>query len=136
MAQGRRALRKIGTGGIASLGLMSPFGWRIRSLAWRGTSLPAGERRSETRLPIDDPAIVTILQVASHPHLECRILETSKSGLRLGLPVPLEPGVLIQIRQKATITMAEVRYCIPAGGGFHIGARILSTMSAPHGVPS
>ena len=88
-----------------------------------GTSLRAGERRSETRLPIDDPAIVTILQVASHPHIEGYVLNTSKSGLRLGLPVPLEPGALIQIRRKGAITMAEVRYAVPAGKRFTLVPR-------------
>jgi hypothetical protein len=91
--------------------------------------LPAGERRSETRFPADDPAVVTILQVDARPHIEGHILNTAKNGMRLGLPVALEPGVLIQIRRKGAITMAEVRYCIPVGSGFHIGARILSTMS-------
>jgi len=98
--------------------------------------LPFGERRSETRFPADDSAIVTILQGVSHPRLECRILNTSKDGLHLRLPVPIEPGALIQVRQKGAITMAEVRYCIPAGSGFHIGARILSTMSARQDLPT
>jgi PilZ domain len=91
--------------------------------------LPTRERRSETRVPTDDPAVVTILQPGSHPRLECQILNTSKNGVRLGLAVPLEPGVLIQIRLREVITMAEVRYCIPKGNVFQVGARILSTMS-------
>ena len=93
-------------------------------------ALPARERLSEPRVPTDDPAVITILHADSHPHLEGRILNTSKNGLRLSLGVPLDPGVLIQIRRKEVITMAEVRYCIPADSGFRIGARILSTMSS------
>ena len=91
--------------------------------------------QSEVRFPPDDQAVVTILQVDTHPRLEA-IVDTAQNGVRLGLPVALEPGVLIQIRRKGGITMAEVRYCIPVGSGFHIGARILSTMSAGQGVPS
>ena len=94
------------------------------------------ERRSEPRVPSNDAAVVTILHPGSHPHLECRILNTSQSGLRIGLAVPIEPGMLIQIRVKQVITMAEVRYCIPAVGGFHAGAKILSTMSARANAPS
>lgn len=93
--------------------------------------MPSGERRSETRFPADDPALITILQVDSHPRLEGQVLDTAQNGMRLRLSIALEPGVLIQIRGKGAITMAEVRYCIPAGSGFHIGARILSTMAAP-----
>jgi len=95
-----------------------------------------GERRFEARVPADEPAVVTILQGDSHPHLEGQVLDTAQNGMRLGLPVPLEPGVLIQIRRKGAITMAEVRYCIPAGSGFHIGARILSTMSPSQDPPT
>ena len=98
--------------------------------------MPARERRSETRVPADDPAIVTILQSGSHPHVECRILNTSKNGVRIELAVGVDPGMLIQIRLREVITMAEVRYCIPAGSGFRVGARILSTMSARQDVPS
>ena len=97
--------------------------------------MPARERRSETRVLTDESAIVTILQPGSHPHRECRILNTSKNGLGLGLAVALEPGALIQIRLQEVITMAEVRYCIPVGNIFHIGARILSTMSSRENVP-
>lgn len=68
---------------------MSPLGSRIRSLLWRGTSLPAGERRSETRFPADDAAVVTILQVDARPHIEGHVLNTAINGMRLGLPVPL-----------------------------------------------
>ena len=98
--------------------------------------MPAPERRSETRVPADVPAVVTILQGDSHPHLDCRILNTTRNGLRLGLGVALEPGVLIQIRLKGAITMAEVRYCVPVVSGFHIGARILSTMFARQDLPT
>ena len=86
------------------------------------------ERRSETRFPADDSATVTILHGALHPHIEGHIVNTSKNGLHLTLPVPLEPGALIQVRLKDSITMAEVRYSVPADNGFHIGAKILSTM--------
>ena len=95
----------------------------------------ARERRSEARVPTDDPAVATILQPGSHPHLECRILNTSKKGLRIALAVALEPGVLIQIRLNEVITMAEVRYCVAAGDSFHVGARILSAMSSRQGAP-
>src|SRR6266513_1572879 len=107
---------------------MSSLGDRLRLSVMEGTFLPPRERRSETRLPTDDSAVVTILQAESRPRLECHILDASKNGLRLKLGVPLEPGGLIQIRQKSAITMAEVRYCTQAGNGFHVGAKILSTI--------
>jgi hypothetical protein len=98
--------------------------------------LPARERRSEPRVPADAPAVVTILLPGSHPHVEGRILDTSKNGVRIELAVPVDPGTLIQIRLKETIAMAEVRYCVPAGSGFRIGARIVSTMSSRASAPS
>ena len=92
--------------------------------------MPAEARRSEARLPNDEGAVITVLQADLHPRLECHVLDRSKTGMRLGLPVALEPGALIQIRQQVAITMAEVRYCVPVGDSFHISARILSTMAS------
>jgi PilZ domain len=98
--------------------------------------LPARDRRSEPRVPTDDPAVITILLPGSHTRLEGRILNTSKNGARIELPVPVDPGVLIQMRLKDVIAMAEVRYCVPAGCGYRIGARIVSTMSSRANAPS
>jgi hypothetical protein len=51
-------------------------------------------------------------------------------GARIELTAPVDPGLLNQLRLKDVIAMAEVRYCVPAGSGFRIGARIVSTMSS------
>ena len=106
--------------------LMSPFGHGMRYLTW-GTPRLFQERRSKVRRPADELATVTPLQPSSrHPALEGRLLNESTHGVQLALSVALESGIPIRIRLRDYVLMAEVRYCIPVGDEFRVGARILS----------
>jgi PilZ domain-containing protein len=81
-------------------------------------------RRLETRFPTDESAKMRVLRPLSGSGSEVRILDISKGGLKLQVPDPLHPGMLVQVRMKTAIALAEVRYCVPAGLGFHAGVSL------------
>jgi len=89
---------------------------------------PSEDRRSEVRFATNDPAAITILQPGNPTHVDGRILDISKSGLRLRLSVALQVGQLIQVRVKGFIALAEVRYCRAISESFDVGTRILDAL--------
>jgi hypothetical protein len=66
------------------------------------------QRRREPRFP-SDPVPATI-QTTSGTHLG-RVLDISRSGMRLELPVALPPLAEITVRFGTTLAAGEVRYC-------------------------
>jgi hypothetical protein len=64
-------------------------------------------------------------------HLDVRVLDVSKGGLKLRVPKFLDRGTLIQVHlrgleeagllQEDLMAVAEVRHCAVAGDGFEIG---------------
>jgi hypothetical protein len=57
------------------------------------------------------------------PSTQIRVLDISRSGLKISVPEPLAPGTVIQIHMKAAVAFAEVRFCAPQGEEFHAGVR-------------
>jgi c-di-GMP-binding flagellar brake protein YcgR len=92
------------------------------------------ERRRDVRVPLDAPIWLRILNSesdASAPHIEGRILNISKRGMKLRLPSALEPGMPVQARMGGKIIMAEVRYCLPHNAEFHVGIEIQDVFPIP-----
>ena len=85
---------------------------------------PSSNRRSETRFPTDERAKMKVLRPLGDTGSEVRVLDISKGGLKLEVSALLHPGMLVQVRMKSAIALAEVRYCIPAAMGFHAGLRL------------
>ena len=83
----------------------------------------AKERRREVRSRVDAPATRQKLDPGSPDRSDIRVLDVSKSGLRLGVPELIEPGTMVQIRLKNTVALGEVRYCCPVGDRFHVGVQ-------------
>jgi len=82
------------------------------------------DRRREARHPCNEPAEVRILSGDSEP-LVGRVLDVSRSGLRLEIARALITDVAIQVvLPKEAIVFGRVRYCRPAGEGFHAGVYI------------
>jgi hypothetical protein len=80
------------------------------------------ERRKEVRVATHETAHMKVLQPLGATR-EIRVLDISRSGLKISLPEMLLPGTVIQIRLKAAVAFAEVRYCTPCHGEFHAGVR-------------
>ena len=90
----------------------------------------APDRRKEIRVPMDAPVWLRILGEPS-PVIEGRIANVSKRGMKLLLPQALSPGVTLQLRIGGKSIMAEVRYCLPRAGEFHIGVEIQDVFPIP-----
>ena len=80
------------------------------------------ERRLEVRIATDEPARMKVLQPLG-PAIEIRVLDVSRSGLKISVPEMLAPGTVIQIHMKTAIAFAEVRYVSPCGDDLHAGVR-------------
>ena len=81
------------------------------------------ERRVEARYPTNDNAEVEVLP-GPGPVLDGRVLDVSRSGLRVALPVAVRKAAQLKIRLQHAVIFGEVRYCRSASGGFHVGVLI------------
>ena len=82
------------------------------------------EKRKSPRVATDDPAVLTVLKPEQPSRLKIRIVDASKEGLRLLVPRELMRGMIVQVHVHGFFILAEVRYCIAAGEGFHAGVQI------------
>jgi len=81
-------------------------------------------RRDETRFPTNERAKMRVLRPLAPNGMEVQVLDISRGGLKIQVSELLQPGMLVQVRLKSAIALAEVRYCIPAGLGYHAGLRL------------
>lgn len=91
------------------------------------------ERRREPRFPADR---LTMFQVDGGNDRErtlCRILDVSRSGMRVRTQSSLQPGTKIRVTLREMFAFAQVRYSIPADGGFDHGIQVyeVHSVSAP-----
>jgi hypothetical protein len=89
------------------------------------------EKRSEIRIATNDSGFVRIMGLEVGPRLEARILEASKSGMKIEIGVPIAPAARIQVLLKDISAFAEVRYCRPIGETFQIGVRVVDLVRLP-----
>ena len=82
------------------------------------------EKRSEPRVPTDDPASMRILHPFMAERFAIRVLDVSKNGLKLSSPIRLRPGMLVLVRIRNIIAMGEVRHGAEVGGEFHAGVHL------------
>ena len=102
-----------------------------------GQWIPAGndeyagpERRRGRRVATDDPAVLTVLDPRQSRRIKMRIVDASKEGLKLLVPIELVRGAVVQIHVRDLFIMAEVRYCLPAGPTFQVGVQIQDVFPA------
>ncbi len=98
--------------------------WKSPPAQGRSEQASAADRRCEERFNLDELASMKVLQPLSADGCKVRVLEISKSGLKLSVPEPLQPGMIVQVRLKTAIALAEVRYCLATESGFHAGLRL------------
>jgi PAS domain S-box-containing protein len=91
-----------------------------------GVQPTPSERRREIRRAADGSALMRILRPFSLLPLEVQLLNLSKGGLKVRTSQSLDFGAIVQINRMNTVTIAEVRYCIPDGNHFHAGLKIIS----------
>lgn len=94
---------------------------------WRRGHLrsPSGrDRRTDIRIPTDEPAIVSLPLPEGIERVEVRVLDVSRSGLRIALNRKLNQGAMVMVHLRDTDVMAEVRYTRPYGEQHHIGLHV------------
>jgi PilZ domain len=88
------------------------------------------ERRRDARYPTNDPAEVEVLHV-NIQRLAARILDVSRSGLRVGIDERIGHRSQVKIRLPGQMVIfGEVRYCRCVGLGFHAGVLISQVLQA------
>jgi hypothetical protein len=90
----------------------------------RSYGLSPDDRRRDHRFRVDDPVLVQNIDPVSDVVLAGRILDLSRSGLQLSLPVMALPGTLMKLRLSKCFVFAEVRRCTQVGNEFRIGLSI------------
>jgi hypothetical protein len=82
------------------------------------------DQRREPRIATDQTGSMRILSPLTTNRENVRILDVSKSGMKVRVPSPVAMGAIVQVRVKNTHVLGEVRYCIEADEGFDIGLLI------------
>jgi hypothetical protein len=91
---------------------------------WRKGHLRAPdlrERRRDIRIPTNEAVEISV----GPTRLEARIVDVSRSGLRLTLNWSLTSATLVTVHLREAEVTAEVRYCCAADGIYHAGLQIV-----------
>jgi predicted naringenin-chalcone synthase len=86
------------------------------------------ERRSELRTIVNEPAILQSLSPLLLESFDVQVVDVSKGGISVQLSRHLPAQSEVKIRRGAAILFGEVRYCVPARGGFRAGIKIKETI--------
>ncbi|HEX6894588.1 MAG TPA: PilZ domain-containing protein [Bryobacteraceae bacterium] len=88
------------------------------------TSTTLADRRREARYPCNKAVQVRNL-TQNEARLSARIIEISRSGLRLELPAPVTKGSQVEIlMSKEVAIFGKVRHCRAVGEKYHAGVQI------------
>ena len=97
---------------------------RLADLAHRQSLISGSEKRNEPRFATESVGVLQVLRPLSFERLQGRIINVSKSGLALHIPIQLAPATLVQLRVGTMIVLGEVRHCERSGNEFRIGLRL------------
>jgi Putative zinc-finger len=83
------------------------------------------DRRTEPRFYLSDVVFLRSLSPALPDRWPVQIIDVSKSGLGLLVPLRLSPGVVVQIQSGTTFALGEVRHSRQISENkFHTGVRL------------
>jgi PAS domain S-box-containing protein len=85
---------------------------------------PRAERRAHPRFATDEIASLEMVRPFSPFPRDARVVDISRSGLKLRTAEPLDPGMIVKLHFKDRVVPAEVRYCIPVARDFYVGVKI------------
>jgi hypothetical protein len=91
------------------------------------------ERRREHRIATNGTAWMQVLNPPLDEHLEVRILDVSKHGVRLSGTACLCRGTLLRLNMHGLIIFGEVRYCVQVGKDFQAGVQLDDVLPLPIG---
>jgi hypothetical protein len=88
-----------------------------------------GEQRREQRIPTNEQARMRLLSPFSSDTFEIRVLNVSRSGLKVSVPFQLQSAVVVQVFNNHSIILGEVRYCVLSDAEHHAGIQIRDVVS-------
>src|SRR6202140_3512321 len=105
--------------------LKSPEGPAVPMSESKGPALRRAaaliERRWEPRYTTNDPAVVKVLP-AGTTHASGLVLDISRFGLRVQLPMSLDKGMEVKVTMPlGVVVVGQVRYCRPVDSAFQVG---------------
>jgi hypothetical protein len=89
------------------------------------------DRRSETRTPVDLPALLRVAD--SRTIIPTRVVDLSTRGLGLELPLAIPVGSTVFVDLKAGTAVGEVRHCNKILEKFRAGVRMREFVLPPNG---
>ena len=99
-----------------------------QQVQWDQPSRPCGapsERRGETLYATNDSVEILLLEAHGGPPVKGRVLDVSRSGLRLELPTPIRTGLRLKmVLPDRTIIFGETHYCRHESTLYHVGIAI------------
>jgi hypothetical protein len=109
---------------IVKLSKANQFLSELPGLSAKQASHDGKDKRREHRFVANDSAVVQILNPFSDEYWGVSLLDVSKNGLRLHVPIGVMPGSLVKVRIKNGIAFGDARYCVPAIEGFFVGVQL------------
>ena len=89
------------------------------------------ERRRTVRVDADEAGHMRVLYPVSLDRLKVQVLDISLGGFKLRTSQFLQRGTTVQILFRKAISQGDVRYCVPAREGFHLGVQIQEAFPVP-----
>ena len=90
-------------------------------------------KRSEPRFRISDASFLRSFSPLLIERWPVQIVDVSKNGLGLLVPLHLAPGALVQVQSGATFALGEVRYSRQISEHqFHTGIRLQDVAALPY----
>ena len=85
------------------------------------------ERRSEPRARLSGTVRIRVLDLnlPGGRSVSTRAVESSKRGIRVDSPSPIDKGAMVRLRVQDWIVFGEVVWCNPTGDRFHVGIKLL-----------
>ncbi len=90
----------------------------------------AQERRSEPRIPVEAQLKCLNPSSTTSASIETRVLEISRSGMKLRLNRELQQGEEVQVIVRDTFYLGVVRHSHRSGQGFEIGIQLTEGASS------
>ena|SRR5579862_1449840 len=72
---------------------------------------PAKDRRKEPRFETSGRGELTVFDSTPHSEFSVTVIDVSRSGFKVELPVPLEPGACVELRLTNIKLLGEVVSC-------------------------
>jgi len=82
------------------------------------------DHRQNARFGCDCPTVVKVLDPPLDTEVAARIVDVSKTGLRLFLETPVPPDAAVLLRLGDRLLLGEICYCHASNGRFDSGVRI------------